>query len=251
MALTVEELLTEIRGDLDERGAEGVWRNADLITWINAGIVKVSAKLKRVTREDWLTKYLHSDDSAITIGLETYNPGNIQITAGVSTYTLPPDLVEIRQWEPKPQAFKDNGYRLIGRDMSNAQFVALSREESTITRRAFLYDLYGLNSVRVVPTPAETFHTTMWYSVAPTRLRASDTISIIPVWAYEAVKLYVRYRAFKSVSHPDTAGEIALFNEELSTLGHMATPRQSQDPVIVEGVFDEDDFYIGLDVVTE
>lgn len=248
MSKTVDQLINEVRGDLDER-ISGVWLDADLLTWCNAGIFRVSASMKRATREDWLTTRIVSDSgTSSTILDETYTHSSLRIINGTSLYSFPPDCIEVRSWGPKAQADKDAGFRLIPKDMADIAFENAFREPANAGRRVYYYDFYGKNSVRVAPEPEDTFHTELWYVRSASDLVSSDSITFLPTYAYESVKAYMIYRAYRAVNHPDTRTALQLFNDELSAISAMMTPRQSVDPIVVEGIYDEEDYFIGIDV---
>ena len=250
MALLVSTLVNEIRQDLDET-TPAVW--GDLVVWLNAGVLAISAALKTATREDWVTNRIVSDSgTSSTIFDETYDHDELSIVSGTSIYNLPPDCLEIRYWEPKDQSDQDSGIRLIHKDMSSIEFIQASRDNASTERRVYYYDTYGKNQVRIVPAVLDTFETEMMYvRVPPTQLTLNDTLDYIPDWTREALKAYVVYRAHKQINHPDVTSTFQLWKDARSDMLTLSAPRQSIDPVVAEGVFDEEDFYIGFDTTPQ
>jgi hypothetical protein len=236
---TVYDVLQRVRVDLHEPVA-AVWSDADIVQWINAGIYRVMVRLKGV-RDDWATRRMRSTDSAETINGTTYNPSNLQITAGTTIYTLPPNLLEIRTLEPLNQSDINAGIKFLPRDMSSIEWINMNREQPT-TQVVYFYDLYGTNSLRITPTPTATIDTEMYYIAAPSAdLGISEEITQIPVWALHAVEQYAVYRAMRAINHPDANSELARADREIAEMVSMASPRETNDPKIVEGIFDEED----------
>ena len=133
MATTPTDLITNIRGKLDERGvSDAVYVDNDLLTWINHGITKLQISLKSLHKEDWFSRRMDSNDSSETIRGVTYAPSSFQLVDGTDLYTLPPDLLEIRSLEPLDQSDRDSGVQLIHRDLSTAFFRDVARRLSLI-----------------------------------------------------------------------------------------------------------------------
>lgn len=239
--INVSALLTQIRGDIQEY-TPNVWRDADLLTWINAGVQKVFIALHGV-REDWFTQRIKSTDSPITIHGVSYDPAGLRLTPNQEHYLLPPNCIEIRTLEPLSPSDKLTGIQFQPHDFSSLEFIRRIRTPIS-SPNVFFYDVIGVNTLKIVPTPTSTVDVELYYVAFPDFYGLADTIQILPVSATEAIKSYVHYRAYKSIAHPDTNSEFARFKEELADLKDISSPRQTQDPVIVEGVFDEDDLIL-------
>lgn len=237
---TIQDLVTQVRSDLDESVA-AVWTDSDLSQWLNAGIYRTLTKLKSIRREDWLTKRLASTDGALTINGSSYTASSMKLVADTTIYTLPPDLVEIRLWQPLTQADRDSGIVMIARDFSDVEFQQAIRLSSASSTARYFYDLMGVNQLVVAPTPAVSIETELYYVRFNGTLALGDTIDILPAWAYEPVKSYCRYRALSAINHPDAAMALSQFKDDAADTRSFASPRESQDPQIVEGIFDEDD----------
>jgi hypothetical protein len=238
MAIAVADLITDIRDDLDEP-VEAVWKDTALLSWINSGIVRVGLALRAV-REDHLTKRMTSSDSALLINGVSYDPTSFRIVSGTEIYTLPPDLVEIRRIMPADDADIDDGIRFTHRDMSRPDFDELDRVTDTSdSRTTYVYDLFGVNSMRVVPEPDRTINLELFYVRYANKYALADSIDILPDYAEEALRAYVVYRAYRAISHTDKNDALQLYREAERAVKSMGRPRQSNDITIV------DDFFAG------
>lgn len=236
---TVADVLARVRADLNEPVA-GVWQDTDLITWINQGIYQVSSRLKGV-RDDWTTRRMRSTDSSETIYGSTYDPGSLTISSGTDLYTMPPNLIEIRSLEPLDQEDKDAGIRFLPMKMTRLEPTQLYRDAGSNTR-VFYYDLFGVDQLRIIPVPDATIEVELFYTAAPEdSLTSLDEITQVPRWALLAVQNYAVYMANRAINHPDSNALFGAFKEQIAELVSFAAPRKSNDPVIVEGIFDEED----------
>ena len=238
--LTPNDLIVRTRTELDERNIEGIWFNADLVQWCNDGIGKVLVKL-RANREDWLTRKMNSTGASETILGATYNPLSIDVSSGVDTYTLPEDCLEIRSIEPSTQADKDAGLLFLPRDMTDVASATASRLPASTNRYIYYYDTFGLTNLRFTPIPSANYHVVVYYVAAPPIYAQFDSITALPLWAMRAVVSYMKYRAFDSINHQDTSRTYQQFTAELVDVGSFGAPRQSQEPIVVEGIYDDDD----------
>ena len=244
---TLNTLLTELRADLDER-SPGIWSDTDLARWLNHGIHKTIIGIKSV-REDYFVKRMRSSDADLTIFGSTYDPSNIAMVNGTTVYTLPDDLLEIRSFEPLNQTDRDDGILFLPKDFSESAFSSARRTAGTDSRKWYYYDQYGTNQLLIAPAPQAAIATEMFYVSITQEYALGDTISTLPPWAFNAVKEYAYYRALKSQNHPDTNNALARFKDELSDTRSLATPRNSQEPRFVEGVFDSEDFDVAPEYI--
>ena len=254
MATTPTDLITNIRGKLDERGvSDAVYVDNDLLTWINHGITKTPISLKSLHKEDWFSRRMDSNDSSETIRGVTYAPSSFQLVDGTDLYTLPPDLLEIRSLEPLDQSDRDSGVQLIHRDLSTAFFRDVARRSSQEARIIYYWDLVGTSlsvttvfhpQMLVVPVPAETIDLEMWYTRVPQFYGYLENILIVPEWTLWSVEEYVVFRALYSINHPDWKSAKGVSDLAFTDAASFASPRQSSDPTFVEGLFDDDDLII-------
>ena len=237
--MTIAELLANLRSALDEP-LPSTWKDPDLIQWLNDGIQDISEALRSV-REDWMLARMKSTDSSLTIGGATFSPTSLTLQSGVDTYTLPADCLEIKSLEPLTQADKDAGIRFLPRDMTNLQMSEVYRLAPTDIK-SYFYDIYGLTTLRVVPTPQATVSVEIFYHRAPYPYALNDTVSLVPFWCNNAVVQYAVWRAHDAINHQDTLVKKASYDDAYKGVQSMAAPRNSQDPKVVEGIFDEEDY---------
>ena len=248
MATTPNDLISQVRNELDEAGVEGVWVNAEMVDWVNDGILEVAIKL-RSDREEWFTRRIQSTGAAETILGATYTPtSSIDIVDGTDRYTLPADCLEIRSLEVTTQSDKDAGIVFLPRDMTNVEYMAAARQTKSSSRRIYYYATIGLTTLRIVPMPAATIHIELHYIAAVPIYTQFDSITVLSAWTFRAVKSYMKYRAYDKIAHPDTNSSLQRFQRDLNNVGSYGIIRQSQEPIIVEGFFDGDDVVNIVDV---
>lgn len=246
MPTNMNDLISELRGDLDERGvATGTWIDNDLLTWLNGGITKVMMALRSV-RDGWLTRRMLSTDAAQTILNISYNPQSLRMIANTSIYEMPPDLLEIRELIPLNQSDKDSGVQFISRTISGLEFRIATLISASQVRKTFYYDLIGLNAsglqqLIVVPQPASTIEVELLYDRVNDFYGFTQNIVIIPEWTFTAVKSYAEWRALKSIRHPDTNTVFQSYLLDVRDVASFAAPRQSTDPNYVEGFMEDED----------
>lgn len=241
MATPVLQLLTEIRGDIHEF-TQNVFRTTDLLTWLNDGIQAVVSETYGIT-EDWLTRRMRSTDSVETLQGESYNPSSLTITASVDLYTLPPNVLQIRTLEPLSDADRQAGIAFLPSTHSAPEFMRLVRQ-TPATQQYYLYTLTGPRTLRIapVPTTSVSIAVELWYVALPDRLSIADTVTSLPVQALKAIKAYAVWQAFQSISSPDVNTKQGVYQQMIREYNSLMSPRQTNDPVFVEGAFDEEDW---------
>lgn len=242
MATTVLQLIGEIRGDLHEYTQE-VFRNEDLLTWINDGLQAVVSETHGIAA-DWLTRRMKSTDGSETIQGATYNPSSLLITGGTDLYTLPPNVIQIRSLEPLATADRESGLVFLPRSHSDPDVLRAARLTALDTQLVYFYIPTGTASLRIVPTPASgvSISTELWYVAFPERLTMAGTVSAVPLQALKSIKAYATWLALQSINSPEVTTKYNVYIAMLKEFKSMLSPRQTNDPVFVEGVFDEEDF---------
>lgn len=246
MPILMSDLVAELRVDLDERAA-AVWDDADLRRWLSIGIQRTRGVLKGV-RHDWTTKKLLSTDGVVTIHGSSYDTASFQIISGTSTYTLPADLVEVRLIQPINQSDIDDGIRFLPKDLTSSDFQSslLLTNETQGTPATYYYELIGLNTLIIAPTPQHTLDIALYYAYMTSVYASGDTISDLPDWGFPLVKTYARYLALRSINHPDAQGAMVEYRTEVNDVKTIASPRQSQEPLFATGVFDWDEYDVDV-----
>jgi hypothetical protein len=229
MMATMNQLINEVRGDINEF-TQNVWRNTDIVTWLNDGIQAVVSESNEVT-EDWYTRRMRSTDSAETIHGESYNPSGLTIVAATDLYTLPPNVLQIRSIDPLTSANHAAGIQFLPRALTDYE-VARVRRFTVESPAIYYYTVIGTRTLRIVPTPAAlvSITTEMFYVAMPERLTASDTITQIPVQALKAVKAYAVWLAMQAVNSPDVDAKFAIYKSMVQELNTLATPRITSSP---------------------
>lgn len=93
---TINDLVTEVREDLDEELYAGVnfWDDSFIIGRLNRGFRELW-QAARETHENWFVRKIASTDQALTIYGRTYDPASLQLGENIGELVLPPDLYEI------------------------------------------------------------------------------------------------------------------------------------------------------------
>ncbi len=243
MSIDVTVLLDAIRADLHEYNPL-IFRNNDLLTWLNDGIQGVASETHGVA-QDWLSRRMLSTDSTEIIQSESYSPASLQITAGVSLYTLPPNVIQIRTLEPATQTYRDAGVYFLPRPHNHPEFLRQARLSYSQSPQRFYYSAVGLRSLRIAPTPPEgatAMDVEMWYVALPSRLQIGDSFTEMPIQAIKAVKAYAVWCALKSINSPDSDAKYAVYEMAIKEANVMLTPRNTNDPQFVEGAYAGEDY---------
>lgn len=248
MARTGQDLVDELRADLDEHVAgNGNWQDAHLLLWINKGIVRVVADM-RAQRERWFDTIMLSTDSASTILGETYTPSTaLKPTSGNTTITLPPNCIEVVKILPLSQTDLDNGLQFVQKDLTSIEFIAAQRHASNVNTRTYYFDSYGTRTLKIAPVLATSFDIALHYVAMPEAITLSTTLTTVPDWMLDAAVLYAHYRALMAIKHDDYQSALTIYAAELRNLIELNRPRESQDVQVIEGVFDSDDTTYGYD----
>lgn len=250
MAKTGQDLLNEVRGDLNEY-TESVYRDTDLLTWLNKGLTRLALKV-REQREGWLSTTISTTDSSLIIKGQTYVPStSLACTSGATTITLPPDCIEVVSILPASQELLDRGVSFIKSKPTNAEFVALQRMNPPFITGSwsYYYILRGKRTLQVAPAFMETFNITLLYDALPADVTVGDTVDELFDELLDACVLYTVYRALKSIGHVDTQKAFGYFKEELNDLLSLTRPRSSQNAQVAEGAWDHLDTYSRYDTV--
>jgi len=246
MAYTGQDLVDQVRADLDEASAaSNQWTDANILTWINKGITRVMLKV-REQRSHWFDSVILSTDSSSTIKGETYDPTtSLVCTSGATTLTLPPNCIEVVSILPTDQDLLDRGVCFAHRSLSSPEYTALQRIDSALVIGSwtYLYDVRGKTTLQVAPAFAETFDIRLQYVGLPELMGLTDTLSSMFDELTDAAVQYAVYRALKAVSSTEYQRAFQAYKEELNDLLSLTRPRASSTPQVVEGAWDEYDTF--------
>lgn len=139
-------------------------------------------KLVRRQRQDWHTVHRRSTDATTFIRTENYNPTSFRLVAGTATYTLPPDLLELRFVRCVTAGREHVAFELVAENQDEGMRVR-RRPDPTAGQQGtrFLCILTGQRSMVVVPTPQETLELELVYVTQPRRLVLYSTGTITTV----------------------------------------------------------------------
>lgn len=254
---TVQDLIDEIRSDLDEAVDTGInetnfWTDAELVTWMNKGIRKVWQKA-REAKENWFVRKLRSTDPKLTIYGRAYDPSQMQLVSDTREIKLPPDLFELRLMEPITSSSideRDDSVQFYFGNLSDQSYRALSRSVGPAQGGRYECEIIFRTTGPVctfVPQIALTdpMDVMIEYVAAPRKLAQTDTFENTGLndFMLDAIQAYVVYRARKkegASKELDTAR--ADFGDTVDTVKGSAGPRQSRDPQTVDGYL-EDQIY--------
>lgn len=244
MAFTGQELLDQLRADLDEY-TQQTWRDIDLMTWLNKGITRVMLKI-REQRCHWFDRVLLSTDAALTIKGQTYTPTtSLVCTSAASTITLPPDCIEVVSILPTSQTLLDRGVKFVKTDFNSIEFVTAQRMNPPYITGSwsYYYDIRSKTTLQVAPAFMETFDIRLQYVALPELIDTGTTIDTMFDEMMDAAILYAAFRALQAIHHTDYQRAYQAYKEELNDLLSLVRPRSSQTPQVVEGAWDGYDAY--------
>lgn len=240
MPKTGQDLINDVRNDLDEFSPQA-WSDTALLEWLNKGLTRVALRV-REQREHWLDRIILSTDSPSTIREETYTPStSLKATVNGTTLTLPPNCIEVVKILPTDTALIDRGIQFISKSQSSIEFNRAQRESNLSSAGTYYYDMRGKSTLVVAPYFTETFDISLQYVALPDIITADSTVPTMFDEMLDAVVLYAHARALQAIKHADYTNAYKLFKEELNDLLSLTRPRESSNPLVVEGVFDDYD----------
>jgi hypothetical protein len=234
---TGQVLLRELRGILDEQ-VENKWPDPVLIGYLSDGVQQVSMKLKD-SNQRWQVRVLNTASAPLSIYGVTYTPATaLAAIAGQSLVVLPRDCVEIYHVYPETQANRDLGYEFVPmvQPPQNLEHRVLTPGiEST---RHYSYSFQG-DSLRILPSLYRAMSLEIHYNFAPPEVTLFVNVDL-PEWTYECVLLYAKYKAYQTISMPTTGQIYTAWDAAIKRALSYSTPRSSQAPVVVRGMWDEE-----------
>jgi hypothetical protein len=180
--MNLEQIIRKARFEVDAIRADGstsqLWSTEECRDAVNDAMDR-AARIMRLADSDILTKTMRSTDSSFDSHYEEYDPTVLQITAEQTDYELPPDLVSIVNILPITESFDGIHFypaKSSGRLYSDQRTVPTSSlhtvEEDIQT---YLYTQIGQRTLRLAPTPKDTFDIELVYRYRPPRLLSYTT----------------------------------------------------------------------------
>jgi hypothetical protein len=247
---TIDELVTEIRDDLDEPvdTATNFWTDDYLIARLNRGFRQVWQQA-RETHENWFVRTLRSDGDPLTLYGRVYDPALMQVTADATTLVLPPDFYEALSFEALPSADQSIADVLFTwTRLSTEEFRAGIRVASDNSSIAYAIDVqWGDGGPTLALSPAAgssitTVDTTLTYVYAPKDYAAGDALENS---GFSRIMLdaAVAYAVLEARRKEGVATNITIAQsvwvDKISMVTRSSGPRQSQAPEVVEGYLEE------------
>lgn len=155
-----------------------MWQQEERLQALNNGYSEV-AKLIRRNRRDHFTRTRLSTDGVVNIRGIDYDTAGLQIRPGVATYTLPPDLLEIRAITPQDPARSQVTFVIT--DAADEEY--RNRRRTTLTTPAqpglYFCAVTGERTITLAPTPQETLDVQYAYvaQLEPLRLYSTGTVT--------------------------------------------------------------------------
>lgn len=226
------QLRTAVRSALDEL-TPARWSNATLNAYINQAAKLVWTDARRL-REEYFMKTLTSEDGILTILGESYNTTSLQVTAGGSSITMPPDFSELYLMEVITENF--NYVRFQMQAITSPAFRA-AREVTQQSEPACIYAaVINERTLTYAPPWDRTLDTRLTYVFRLADLvEDTDTLQMP-----EPLDIAVVWYAVASALAQDQAPESALYEQRgLKVVVNMtaADKRQNEDPVLVTSTF--------------
>lgn len=151
-----------------------LWTTEETLNAVNIAMER-AARIMRLAGAQALTVSLKSTDPSTTYVTGTYDPGSLTITAGTTDYTLPPDFVTVISILPIDAEFDEvrfipaELYQRAYADNRTIQDVDLMSVENTPA--TYRYTIIGERTLRISPTPQDTFDIELLYRYRPAKLQ--------------------------------------------------------------------------------
>jgi hypothetical protein len=229
---TVTELLLGLRTNLDEREAS-FWTDVELIGYLDQAQAMVWSRVKAL-KSDYFDVQRSSTDGSVTILGEAYSTSGFAIAASTTSYTLPPDMDELKLIECITSGYEATRFTFA--DMTSWAFRSLLAVTDAQEPSGFLCDLIGERTLVVVPKANRALDLKLTYTpILGTLTATTDTLQVPqPLWL--AVVDFATARAMKK----DRDASFLMWEQAAEK--HLATffgshARQTQDSDVVESFF--------------
>lgn len=251
---SVATFLFEVRRRIDEEldPSTNFWKDTELVELMNEGCREVWQTI-REAHEDRFVRTLRSTDGSVNLAGRDYDTGLLTMKDGRGEIILPPDFHELLLFEMKPP---DDGhvirrYAFQHADLASRNFRENVMFVSSTASTVYFYNIEwrdGMAVMVLVPTPqldTESMPTQMKYVQAPRELTKTDTFENtgFEPFMLDAVKAYVKWSALSKGEGVDPNAITRALNawEEKRLFALRACgPKQSRDPVLVEGPYEEE-----------
>jgi hypothetical protein len=157
---TLTQMLAAVRVNLDEATA-AFWTDANLFSVLTRAAHAVATEVRKL-RADYFLRPMASTDVSETIYGETYAPSALAIVAGTTTYTLPPDLVELKMIECITSGYEDVTF--VHKDLAHPGFRSVRAAATASQSPSVLYfDVTGERTLILTPPSDIALNLRIWY----------------------------------------------------------------------------------------
>lgn len=184
--MNLAQLVRKARYEVDAIRAggatSGLWLDEEVNDAVNTA-VDAAYTLLRLADSEIVTKSMKSTDSATDLISESYSPSSLAIVSGTSDYTLPPDLVTFVGMVPITAGFEEIRFRPARASQRYFQEMRSLLNTDTGSARnsvdTFSYLIFGARTLRIVPTPRDSYDVELVYRFRPPRLQTYSTGKIV------------------------------------------------------------------------
>ena len=167
-----------------------LWSDEECNTAVNTAMDR-AARVIRLADSDLLSRSIESDDSAIDLIAESYDPSSFRLVDDTSDYTLPPDFVRVISLRPITADFEGVRFRpsrvnrkdfVDQRSIRNSDLSSIRGSDVT-----YAYALIGPRTIRFAPTPQDTIDLELVYQFRPPKLISYTTGTVTVTNASTAI----------------------------------------------------------------
>ena len=227
---TLTLLRSSVRRYLDESTAS-FWTNAALTEYLNEAKDRVWAEVKAL-KDDYFMVTRSSTDGSLTILTDTYAASSFAIVAGTTTYTMPPDLSEMKLIEVITSGYES--VRFFYRDLAHPDMRAAMEITTNTPPTGFYFDLIGERTMRIAPKSDTALDLRISYTQIFADLSADADELTMPHPLYLAVIHYATASAMLQEGNPNSAVHEARARQIIANV-FGAHSRQTQDMEIATG----------------
>lgn len=231
--MNVSQIIRKARLNADairvDRSISPLWTDEEMVDLVNTVLDHMTPHLRMTHRQFHQSRILSTDDPLSILG-QQYDPESLHITNGQAFYILPPDFVDVVRITPiitsaNPQIA---AVRFIPREINDPMFIEADLQSQQlrdtgglIGRTGFMYDMVGIRTLRLSPTPVMDFDVEFVYTSRKQPLNNMTTGTVTVQTDGVTVKGYGEEgQDFTKISLP----------AEL-LLGESGTSRDPADPV--------------------
>ena len=239
----MSDMRTAVRDNLDESTA-AFWTDARLQRCLSRAAHHVWQEVRK-ERADYGMVTRTSDDGTLTILGVSYAASSFAIVSGTTSYTLPPDLLDLRLIECITSGYE--WVRFTYRPITDPEFIALRQITTAQGPGAHLFSIVGERTLLITPPinmalalrlsyiPSTVIQATAAGATKNEFSADSDEL-MLPYELGYAVEEVATWRAKLQDSDPGMQAWMAVAQESVRRwIG--SDSRQSQDPTFVAGAF--------------